>query len=63
MKYNFDLEGGPKRAPRVSLHGKSQLRVNLALLAKIAKEGVTDVKKLEEIETIVGKSLRALNEI
>lgn len=63
MKYTMDLEGAPKRAPRVSLHGKAQLRINLALLAKIAKEGITDVKKLEEIETLVGKSLRALNEI
>lgn len=63
MKYNLDLEGEPKRAPRVTLHGKAQLRTNLALLAKLAKEGVSDVKKLEEIESIVGKSLRALNEI
>jgi hypothetical protein len=63
MKYNLDLEGEPKRAPRVALHGKAQLRINLALLAKLAKVNVTDVKKLEEIESIMGKSLRALNEI
>lgn len=63
MKYNLDLEGEPKRAPRVALHGKSQVRTNLALLAKMAKAGVKDVKKLEEIESLVGKTLRALNEI
>lgn len=63
MKYSLDLEGEPKRAPRVVLHGKAQIRSNLALLAKMAKSGVTDVKRLEEIETLVGKTLRALNEI
>lgn len=63
MKYSMELEGVPNRAPRVALHGKAQVRVNLALLAKLAKVDVTDVKKLEEIESIVGKALRALNEI
>lgn len=63
MKYSFDLEGAPSRAPRIVLNGKAQIRSNLALLAKMAKSGVTDVKKLEEIETLVGKTLRALNEI
>lgn len=63
MKYNLDLEGVPNRAPRVALHGKAEVRLNLALLAKMAKAGVTDVKKLEEIESLVGKALRALNEI
>lgn len=63
MRYNLDLEGVPNRAPRVALHGKAQVRSNLALLAKMAKEGVKDVKKLEEIESLVGKALRALNEI
>lgn len=63
MKYNLDLEGVPNRAPRVAQHGKTEVRINLALLAKRAKEGVTDVKKLEEIESLVGRALRALNEI
>lgn len=63
MKYNLDLEGVPNRAPRVALHGKAQVRSNLALLARLAKDNVTDVKKLEEIESLVGKTLRALNEI
>lgn len=63
MRYNLDLEGVPNRAPRVALHGKAQVRSNLALLAKLAKANVTDVKKLEEIESLVGKTLRALNEI
>lgn len=63
MRYNLDLEGAPNRAPRVALHGKAQVRSNLALLAKLAKANVTDVKKLEEIESLVGKTLRALNEI
>lgn len=63
MKYNLDLEGAPNRAPRVALHAKTQVRSNLALLAKLAKANVKDVKVLEEIESIVCKALRALNEI
>lgn len=63
MKYDLNLEGVPNRAPRVALHGKAQVRSNLALLAKMAKAGVTDAKKLEEIESLVGKTLRALSEI
>jgi len=63
MKYNLELEGVPNRAPRVALNGKAQVRSNLALLAKMAKANVTDVKTLVEIETLVGKALRALAEI
>lgn len=63
MKYNLDLEGVPNRAPRVALKGKAEVRSNVAFLAKLAKAGVTDVKKLEEIESLVGKTLRALSEI
>ncbi len=63
MKYSFELEGEPKRAPRVAIHGKATIRTNLHLLGKLAKSKMTDVKEIQQAEDLIANILRGMNEL